>query len=103
MTEAARDYGWGALRGERPRSPRVQFVGSRQPGQSPEGIATKATPEGRAEAAHDRGCTRLRVGGSTGGASALPPGTSRVAASAGAEPRRDCNKGHAGGASGGST
>src|SRR6202142_4780866 len=37
-------------------------------------------------------------GGSPGGAAALPPGARRLIASAGAEPRRDCNKGHAGGA-----
>src|ERR1700690_3281460 len=60
---------------------------------SPEGIATKATPEGPAGAALDN-----YGWGVSGGASALPPGASRIAASAGAEPRRDCNKGHAGGA-----
>src|ERR1017187_6665057 len=36
--------------------------------------------------------------GASGGAAAAPPGASRLIASAGTEPRRDCNKGHAGGA-----
>jgi hypothetical protein len=53
--------GWGALRGERPRSPRVNGFLARQPERSPEVIATKSTPEGRSRrlhmtAAHDR-CT----------------------------------------------
>jgi len=40
----------------------------------------------------------LTGGGAAGGASALPPGEGRSIASAGAEPRRDCSTGHAGGA-----
>jgi prevent-host-death family protein len=53
---------WGGFRGERPRSPRVNGVQSRQPERSPEVIATKSTPEGRSRRLHE---TDTGVGGCT--------------------------------------
>jgi hypothetical protein len=56
-------YGWGALRGERPRSPRVNAFLARPPERSPEGIATKQRRRGGVG-----GCTRpTRRRGAVGG------------------------------------
>jgi len=79
---------WGALRGE-PRTASTAgglFGGSHEP---------RPRLGGLFGGSHE---PRPRLGGSSGGAAALPPGASRLIASAGAEPRRDWSTGHAGGA-----
>jgi len=83
-----RVHGWGALRGE-PRTASTAgglFGGSHEP---------RPRLGGLFGGSHE---PRPRLGGSSGGAAALPPGASRLIASAGAEPRRDWSTGHAGGA-----
>jgi hypothetical protein len=48
--------------------------------------------KGHAGGAQSEAALNQRVGGSSGGAAALPPGVRLSSASAGAEPRSDCNK-----------